>query len=82
MNATRLALRGGPPTARSSPRSGRSEYKRAIILQPMLPANGRWASSIGVDCGRNGPGSRDTHGIAAIAGHNDGSMGKFSYSGW
>ena len=35
------ALGGSPPTARSSPRSGRSEYKRATILQPMLPANGR-----------------------------------------
>jgi len=26
MNATRLALGGGPPAARSSPRGGRSEY--------------------------------------------------------
>jgi len=50
----------------------------------MLPASGMEAKceSAPPRPGRlRKPPERDTNGLAAIGGHNDGSMGKFSYSG-
>jgi hypothetical protein len=41
MNATRLALGGSPPAARFVTHPATIQNKRATILQPMLPANGR-----------------------------------------
>jgi hypothetical protein len=50
----------------------------------MLPASGMEAKSESLPrppAASGTPGKRDTNGLAAIARHNDGSMGKFSYSG-
>ena len=62
-----------------------AQNKGATIQVPMLPASGMEAKceSPPPRAGRLRMASRkrDTDGLAAISRHNDGSMGKFSYSG-
>jgi len=66
------------------PHSGHSD-KRATVQVQMLPATGTEAKCTDAASYRTEAKCRnrksDTDRIAAITGHNDDSMGKFSYSG-
>jgi hypothetical protein len=56
------------------PASGTEAKRESPSVLPAPPRNRVQAPSKGAQ-------KRDTGGIAAITGHNDDSMGKFSYSG-
>ena len=66
-------------------RTAAIQNKRATVQVPMLPATGTEAKCNDAASYRTEAKCRnrksDTDGIAAITGHNDDSMGKFSYSG-